>query len=82
MKEKPVKLQLLGTLEGLGKEDFNTVKWYLEDPELLDGHPAIKKCYLEAADILKTTDLMVGTYTEKKVMEVMTLILHKMKEGE
>ncbi|KAG7220207.1 hypothetical protein INR49_018384 [Caranx melampygus] len=40
--EKPVQEQLLETLQGLGKDELDLFKWYLQDPQLLDGFPAIK----------------------------------------
>ncbi|XP_071327165.1 protein NLRC3-like isoform X3 [Trachinotus anak] len=79
--ETPVKQQLLDTLQDLGEEELKVFQWYLQDAELLDGFPAIKKCHLENAGRLKTVDLMVDMYTTKDVMQVAKLILKKRNEG-
>ncbi|XP_071327164.1 NLR family CARD domain-containing protein 3-like isoform X2 [Trachinotus anak] len=78
--ETPVKQQLLDTLQDLGEEELKVFQWYLQDAELLDGFPAIKKCHLENAGRLKTVDLMVDMYTTKDVMQVAKLILKKRNE--
>ncbi|KAG7236907.1 hypothetical protein INR49_000119 [Caranx melampygus] len=78
--EKPVKEQLLGTLKGLGEDELDLFKWYLQDPQLLDGFPAIEKCYLEDKRRHEITSLMYNKYTENS-MKVATLILNKMQKG-
>ncbi|KAM6893528.1 caspase a-like [Xenentodon cancila] len=81
--EKPVKVQMLEMLQDLGKKELDLFKWYLEDPDLLDGFSAIKKCYLETAGRTDTVDLMVDKYTTPtNAMEVMKLILKKMKTND
>ncbi|XP_023250525.1 uncharacterized protein LOC111645516 [Seriola lalandi dorsalis] len=79
--EVPMKQQLLETLQDLGEEELKLFQWYLQDAELLDGFPAIKKCHLENAGRLKTVDLMVDMYTTKDVMQVAKLILKNRNEG-
>ncbi|XP_056226684.1 NLR family CARD domain-containing protein 3-like [Seriola aureovittata] len=80
--ETPVKLQLLHTLEALGCRELNRFQWYLQDPDLLGGFSAIKKCELENAGREKTVDLMVGAYTTENIMQVARFILKKMEMNE
>ncbi|XP_075329046.1 NACHT, LRR and PYD domains-containing protein 3-like [Odontesthes bonariensis] len=77
--ETPVKQQLLETLEDLGEQELKLFHWYLQNPELLDGFEAIKKCRLEKADRLDTVDMMVEMYTTEHVMEVTSSIFKKIK---
>ncbi|XP_041834389.1 caspase-4-like [Melanotaenia boesemani] len=79
--ETPLKQQLLETLEDLGDEELKLFHWYLQNPELLDGFSAMKKSRLQKADRPDTVDLMVNTYTPESVMEVMSLILKRMKKN-
>uniref|UniRef100_A0A4W6E4Z1 Pyrin domain-containing protein n=1 Tax=Lates calcarifer TaxID=8187 RepID=A0A4W6E4Z1_LATCA len=53
---------LLNTLEDLGDEEFSKFKWFLQQPDSLQGFLSIRKRDLETADRLKTVDLMVQTY--------------------
>lgn len=80
--EKPLKQQLLETLEDLGEEQLKRFQWYLQNPELLNGFPNIKKYRLENADRLKTVDLMIDTHTSTNAMEVANMILKKIKMNE
>lgn len=54
---------LLGTLEDLEDTDFKKFKWLLQQPEVLDGFPAIPRSRLENADRVDTVDQMVQTYS-------------------
>ena len=74
-----MKQQLLETLEDLGEQELKRFHWYLQNPELLDGFKAIRKCRLEKADRLDTVDVMVEMYTTEHVMEVTSSILEKIK---
>ncbi|MED6279327.1 hypothetical protein CHARACLAT_033341, partial [Characodon lateralis] len=82
--EKPVKQRLLEILQDLGEVELKLFHWYLQNPELLDGFGAIKKCSLQRADRVDTVEVMVEEYTSDHVIDVTNLILKKMKitEGE
>ncbi|XP_042246370.1 NACHT, LRR and PYD domains-containing protein 3-like [Thunnus maccoyii] len=70
---------LLKTLESFGEDDFKKFKWYLEQPKVLEGLPAIPYCKLEKADRLDTVDLMVQTYSEN-ILQVTRKVLRKMNK--
>ena len=70
---------LLETLEDLGEQKLKPFHWYLQNPKLLDGFEAIRKCRLEKADRLDTVDVMVEMYTTEHVMEVTSSILNNIK---
>ncbi|XP_071321107.1 uncharacterized protein [Trachinotus anak] len=55
--EASVKEQLLEALQDLGAKELELFQWYLQDAELPDGFPAIKRCYLEDASRLQTSKL-------------------------
>uniref|UniRef100_A0A3B4VCJ2 NACHT domain-containing protein n=1 Tax=Seriola dumerili TaxID=41447 RepID=A0A3B4VCJ2_SERDU len=80
--ETPVKQQLLETLQDFGLKELELFQWYLQNAELLDGFPAIKRCELENAGRPKTVDLMVSMYTTENAMRVAKLILQKIKRNE
>ena len=77
--ESNPKEDLLRTLQNLAEDDFKTFKWYLEQPEVLEGLPAIPKCRLEKVDRLDTVDLMVQTYSEH-TLQVTRKVLRKMNK--
>ncbi|CAI5638627.1 unnamed protein product [Oreochromis niloticus] len=78
--EKPVRRQLLNILDDLGKKELERFHWHLRIGPGGD-FLAIKKSHLEKADTMRVVDLMVGTYTTGRVMEVAELILKKIKKG-
>lgn len=78
--EKPVRRQLLDILDDLGKKELERFHWHLRIGPGGD-FMTIKRSYLEKADTRRVVDLMVGTYTTGRVMEVAELILKKIKKG-
>ncbi|XP_067428797.1 NLR family CARD domain-containing protein 3-like isoform X1 [Thunnus thynnus] len=70
---------LLKTLESFGEDDFKKFKWYLEQPMVLEGLPAIPYYKLEKADRLDTVNLMVQTYSEN-ILQVTRKVLSKMNK--
>ncbi|XP_071384886.1 protein NLRC3-like [Centroberyx affinis] len=75
----PVDL-LLKTLEDLGDEDFKRFKWFLQQPDSLEGFPAIPKSRLEKAGRQDTVDEMVQIYSEN-TLEVTKKVLMKMNRN-
>uniref|UniRef100_A0A665VSL3 Pyrin domain-containing protein n=1 Tax=Echeneis naucrates TaxID=173247 RepID=A0A665VSL3_ECHNA len=69
---------LLQKLQDLGKEEFETFKWYLQNQEDVQKIP---KSQLENADRLITVDLMVRTYS-RKYIEVAKVVLVKMNQND
>ncbi|XP_050926884.1 NLR family CARD domain-containing protein 3 isoform X2 [Lates calcarifer] len=73
---------LLNTLEDLGDEEFSKFKWFLQQPDSLQGFLSIRKRDLETADRLKTVDLMVQTYRLPGAVEVTRKILEKINRND
>lgn len=73
---------LLNTLEDLGDEEFSKFKWFLQQPDSLQGFLSIRKRDLETADRLKTVDLMVQTYRLPGAVEVIRKILEKINRND
>ncbi|KAM9339294.1 LOW QUALITY PROTEIN: uncharacterized protein ABDE67_016959 [Symphorus nematophorus] len=72
---------LLRTLEDLGAEDFKKFKWYLQEQGVLEGHPAIPKCKLEAADRMDTVNHMAQTYSTN-IIKVTRMVLEKIGQND
>ncbi|CAI5668476.1 unnamed protein product [Oreochromis niloticus] len=53
---------LLGTLEDLGRDDFEKFKWHLKNNGSVEGLPAIPESKLENAERMDIVDLMFHTY--------------------
>uniref|UniRef100_A0A4W6E340 Pyrin domain-containing protein n=1 Tax=Lates calcarifer TaxID=8187 RepID=A0A4W6E340_LATCA len=73
---------LLNTLEDLGDEEFSKFKWFLQQPDSLQGFLSIRKRDLETADRLKTVDLMVQTYRLPGAVEVTRKLLEKINRND
>lgn len=72
---------LLGILEDLGAEDFKKFKWYLQQKEVLEGFPAIRKSRLENADRVDTLEQMVQNYCINTI-KVLKIVLVKMNKND
>lgn len=72
---------LLETLDDLGDEELKIFKWFLQQAEILEDFPVIRKSCLEKADRLDTLDLIVQTYSEQSV-EVITKVLRKINRND
>ncbi|XP_032364150.1 NACHT, LRR and PYD domains-containing protein 12 isoform X2 [Etheostoma spectabile] len=68
---------LLNTLDDLKEDEFKKFKWYLQQPELLEGYPSIKVSKLETADRQDTVDVMVKTFHLHGALKVTKKILEK-----
>ncbi|XP_067441838.1 NLR family CARD domain-containing protein 3-like isoform X1 [Thunnus thynnus] len=75
------KEDLLNTLEDLKDEEFKKFKWFLEQPDILEGLQAIKACKLEKAERWDTVDLMVQTYQLPGAVEVTKKLLKKINRN-
>lgn len=64
---------ILGALNNLGEDDFESFKWYLQKVENPKG--SIKSCRLEKASRRDTVDLMVQTYGLPGALEVTINVL-------
>uniref|UniRef100_A0A8D0A4M3 Pyrin domain-containing protein n=1 Tax=Sander lucioperca TaxID=283035 RepID=A0A8D0A4M3_SANLU len=70
-------VDLFNTLEDLKEDEFKKFKWYLQQPNILEGYQSIKVSMLEDAERQDTVDVMVNTYhlhgalkVTKKVLEM------------
>ncbi|XP_078140683.1 NACHT, LRR and PYD domains-containing protein 3-like [Centroberyx gerrardi] len=75
------KERLLETLKDLGDEELKSFKWFLQQDDILEGFPAIKKGRLENADRLDTVDQMVQTYNQHS-LEVTKKVLMKINRSD
>ncbi|XP_029942350.1 NACHT, LRR and PYD domains-containing protein 3-like [Salarias fasciatus] len=69
---------LLGILEDLGREDFETFQWYLWHDGVLEAFKPIPKSKLEGLDRKHTVDEMINTY-RSQTLEVTKMVLEKIK---
>ncbi|KAF3688197.1 NLR family CARD domain-containing protein 3 CARD15-like protein Caterpiller protein 16.2 [Channa argus] len=74
--------ELLNTLEDLGDEEFNKFKWFLQQPDILQGFPTIKKGRLQTTTRWDTVDLMVQTYRLPVAVEVTRKILERINRND
>uniref|UniRef100_A0A3P9DAT5 Pyrin domain-containing protein n=1 Tax=Maylandia zebra TaxID=106582 RepID=A0A3P9DAT5_9CICH len=71
---------LLGTLEDLGRDDFEKFKWHLKNGSVEDL-PAIPVSKLENAERTKVVDLMFETYSIN-TFEVTKKLLGKINKND
>lgn len=72
---------LLMTLEELGDDEFRSFKWFLQQPDILEGLSFIPKSHLDKADRQETVDKMVQNYNQQSV-EVMKETLRKISRND
>ncbi|XP_037621659.1 NACHT, LRR and PYD domains-containing protein 12-like [Sebastes umbrosus] len=73
---------LLNTLEDLKGKQFRDFKWYLQQPDILEGYEAIKVSKLEKAKRRDTVHLMTTTYKLPGALEVTKKVLEKIKRND
>ncbi|XP_035533684.1 trigger factor-like, partial [Morone saxatilis] len=74
---------LLNTLEDLKDEEFKNFKWYLKQPDILEGYKPIKESKLEKAkERQDTVDLMVKTFNLDGALKVTKKVLEKIKRND
>lgn len=74
--------ELLKTLEDLRDGEFKDFKWYLQQPDVLEGHYTIKVSKLERAERRDTVDLMVQTCGCHGAVEVTRKVLEKINRND
>lgn len=74
-------VELLATLEDLSDGEFKKFKWFLQQPEVLEGFPAIPRCQLENADRLDSVNEITDTYN-KNAVEVTIKVLKMIKKND
>ncbi|XP_040891318.1 NLR family CARD domain-containing protein 3-like [Toxotes jaculatrix] len=73
---------LLNTLEDLGDDEFNKFRWFLQQPECLQGLPPMKKGRMQTTSAWDTVDLMVQMYTLPGAVEVTRKVLEKINRND
>ncbi|XP_051237217.1 NACHT, LRR and PYD domains-containing protein 12 isoform X7 [Dicentrarchus labrax] len=73
---------LLKTLEDLTADEFKNFKWYLRQPDNLEGYSTIRVAKLEWAERWDTVDLMVNTYTLPRALKVTKKVLEKINRND
>ncbi|XP_071380139.1 NACHT, LRR and PYD domains-containing protein 3-like isoform X2 [Centroberyx affinis] len=72
---------LIKTLEDLGDEELKIFQWFLQQDDILEGFPAIKKSKVEKANRQDTVDQMVQTYNQHS-LEVTKKVLMKINRND
>ncbi|XP_071388901.1 NACHT, LRR and PYD domains-containing protein 3-like [Centroberyx affinis] len=75
------KEKLLETLEDLGDEELKIFQWFLQQDDILEGFPAIRKSKVEKANRQDTVDQMVQTYNQHS-LEVTKKVLMKINRND
>ncbi|KAG8014916.1 Protein NLRC3, partial [Nibea albiflora] len=73
---------LLNTLDDLTDDELKNFKWYLKQPDVLDGYQTIKVSKLEKADRRDIVDLMVNTYKLHGALKVTKKALEKINRND
>uniref|UniRef100_A0A8P4G4D8 NACHT domain-containing protein n=1 Tax=Dicentrarchus labrax TaxID=13489 RepID=A0A8P4G4D8_DICLA len=74
---------LFKTLEDLKDEEFKNFKWYLKQPDILEGYKPIKESKLEEAKERRdTVDLMVNTFNLDGALKVTKKVFEKIKRND
>ncbi len=73
---------LLNTLNDLREEEFKDFKWYLQQPDILEGYQTIKVSKLETAERRDTVDLMVNIYKLHGALKVTKKVLEKINRND
>ncbi|XP_037621670.1 NLR family CARD domain-containing protein 3-like [Sebastes umbrosus] len=73
---------LLNTLEDLRDDEFKDFKWYLQQPDILEGYQTIKVSKLEKAERRDTVHLMMTIYKLHGALKVTKKALEKIKRND
>ncbi|XP_051797873.1 NLR family CARD domain-containing protein 3-like [Acanthochromis polyacanthus] len=73
---------LLNILEDLRDDQLSIFQWFLEQPNNLQGLPAIRKCRLQTTNRCKTVDVMVETYGLQRAVQVTRVVLEKISRND
>ncbi|XP_071376413.1 apoptosis-associated speck-like protein containing a CARD [Centroberyx affinis] len=66
---------LLETLEDLREEEFKSFKWFLNQADILEGFPAMRRSRLERADRMDTVDQMMQIYSQHSPEVTMKVLM-------
>ncbi|KAL7405309.1 hypothetical protein ABVT39_026953 [Epinephelus coioides] len=75
-------MDILNALEDLREDEFQTFKWYLQQPDILGGYQAIKVSKLEEAKRWDTVNVMVNTYKPDGALKVTKKVLEKINRND
>ncbi|XP_070778500.1 protein NLRC3-like [Enoplosus armatus] len=73
---------LLNTLKDLRDEEFKDFRWFLQQPDILEGYQTIKVSKLETAERRDTVDLMVNAYELHGALKVTKKVLEKINRND
>ncbi|XP_051798578.1 NLR family CARD domain-containing protein 3-like [Acanthochromis polyacanthus] len=73
---------LLNILEDLRDDQLSTFQWFLQQPNIVQGLPAITKSRLQTTNRCKTVDVMVETYGLQRAVQVTRVVLEKIKRND
>ena len=70
------------TLKDLTDDELREFKWYLKQPDILEGNKTIKVSELQNADRRDTVDLMVNTCGLDGALKVTKKVLEKISRND
>uniref|UniRef100_A0A3Q3G8R9 Pyrin domain-containing protein n=1 Tax=Labrus bergylta TaxID=56723 RepID=A0A3Q3G8R9_9LABR len=73
---------LFGVLQDLGNDELKQLQWFLRQPGIVDGFPAIPKSELQEADRQDTVDLMMQTYGLPAALHITAEVLKKISRND
>uniref|UniRef100_A0A3Q1CME3 B30.2/SPRY domain-containing protein n=1 Tax=Amphiprion ocellaris TaxID=80972 RepID=A0A3Q1CME3_AMPOC len=73
---------LLNILDDLNDDQLSTFQWFLQQPNNVQGLPAITKSRLQTLDRCKTVDVMVETYGLQRAVQVTGVVLEKISRND
>lgn len=73
---------LLNTLDDLGDGEFKKFKWFLQQADIVQGLPTIKKSRLEMTNRWDTVDLMVQTYRLPGAVKMTRKVLERISRND
>uniref|UniRef100_A0AAQ5ZDB5 B30.2/SPRY domain-containing protein n=1 Tax=Amphiprion ocellaris TaxID=80972 RepID=A0AAQ5ZDB5_AMPOC len=73
---------LLNILDDLDDDQLSTFQWFLQQPNNVQGLPAITKSRLQTLDRCKTVDVMVETYGLQRAVQVTRVVLEKISRND
>ncbi|XP_051793980.1 histone H1.2-like [Acanthochromis polyacanthus] len=73
---------LKNILDDLNDDQLHIFQWFLQQPNNVQGLPAIKKSRLQTTDRCNTVDVMVQTYGDQRAVQVTRVVLQKIHRND
>ncbi|XP_051798283.1 NACHT, LRR and PYD domains-containing protein 12-like [Acanthochromis polyacanthus] len=73
---------LLNILEDLDDDELSRFHWFMQQPNNVQGLPAIRKSQLQTLDRCKTVDVMVQTCKDQGAVQMTRVVLQKISRND